>query len=421
MVKLFCAIVRFAGCSFPVDIDENETVGDLKKVIRDAKPNDLKDVDPDKLQLFLAKNKGKGSWVTEKDVEEGVNDTSNLKSLNVMREPLSMAGLSEKDVAFEVKVEHVKARTTPVNVLVVVPPSVGSKRPATEEAEGEIKRLKLVEPKTLTEFTPLSVNEDEFQLDKLSTIQASASPIVPTPTLHKFWEGFGEFPPHYLVRMEEVVFWKVIKPLMFGKHRIVLIGSPGVGKSCFLMLLAFYLACEMKKKVLVIRRVKAKNAVVFFDGQGSYARLLNLSSADIRAIRDQAQGALVLVDGFNQAAVEDNDKGYEPFHFLATSCQYDAKQSDESHIVVLPAWRQDDLLKYATLTDWVVETGLREVKRVNTPFQELVSEQYFYSGGSLREFCERIDCGVTTSLTAAKKNIIIGLSIGDFRWIRGMC
>ncbi|OWZ12790.1 Crinkler (CRN), partial [Phytophthora megakarya] len=60
MVKLFCAIVGVAGSSFPVDIDENETVGDLKDAIQDKKPNDLKDVDADKLQLFLAKEPVKG-------------------------------------------------------------------------------------------------------------------------------------------------------------------------------------------------------------------------------------------------------------------------------------------------------------------------------------------------------------------------
>ncbi|OWY93143.1 Crinkler (CRN), partial [Phytophthora megakarya] len=126
MVKFFCAIVG-AGSSFPVDIDENETVGDLKKAIKKKKKhNVLKDVDPDELQLFLAKKKtdegeGKWPWLTKKDVEEGVNDTSNLKRLDVEMAPLSMVGLSETDVAFEVTLEHIKTRTTPVNVIVVVP------------------------------------------------------------------------------------------------------------------------------------------------------------------------------------------------------------------------------------------------------------------------------------------------------------
>jgi GTPase SAR1 family protein len=32
------------------------------------------------------------------------------------------------------------------------------------------------------------------------------------------------------------VFWKVVKKLLFGKDRVVIVGSPGVGKSCFLTL-----------------------------------------------------------------------------------------------------------------------------------------------------------------------------------------
>lgn len=126
------------------------------------------------------------------------------------------------------------------------------------------------------------------------------------------------------------MFWEVIKKMLYGEDRVVIVGSPGVGKSCFLMLIAFYLACIKMEKVLVIRRLKKRkrmNAVVFFDGRGSYARLSDLSSQDIRAIRGQAKGATVLVDGFNQEEVEDPDKNYSPFDVLATSCQFDAKKT----------------------------------------------------------------------------------------------
>ncbi|KAG1686968.1 hypothetical protein DVH05_005795 [Phytophthora capsici] len=108
--------------------------------------------------------------------------------------------------------------------------------------------LAVIKPKILTEFKTLSVCEDEFQLDSLSKTQESDSPIVKTPTLHEFWKESGEFPPYYFVRMEEVMFWQVIKKLLFSKRPIIFVGSPGVGKSCFLMLLAFYLACIEQRK-----------------------------------------------------------------------------------------------------------------------------------------------------------------------------
>ncbi|KAG2766716.1 hypothetical protein Pcac1_g21821 [Phytophthora cactorum] len=64
MVKLFCAIVGVAGSAFSVRVDESdepESVDDLKKEIKKEKPNDFKDVDADKLQLFLAKKHG--AWL----------------------------------------------------------------------------------------------------------------------------------------------------------------------------------------------------------------------------------------------------------------------------------------------------------------------------------------------------------------------
>ncbi|KAG3006290.1 hypothetical protein PC121_g17999 [Phytophthora cactorum] len=66
MIKLFCAIVGDGGSTFPVDIDAIKSVGDLKKAIKEEKKNDFKNVDADKLMLFLAK-KG-GAWLKLKDL-----------------------------------------------------------------------------------------------------------------------------------------------------------------------------------------------------------------------------------------------------------------------------------------------------------------------------------------------------------------
>ncbi|GMF34897.1 unnamed protein product [Phytophthora lilii] len=66
MVKLFCAIVGVAGSAFSARVNKSDTVDDLKKAIKAEKPNDLKDVDADKLQLSLAK-KGTG-WQPSADL-----------------------------------------------------------------------------------------------------------------------------------------------------------------------------------------------------------------------------------------------------------------------------------------------------------------------------------------------------------------
>ncbi|KAL4093723.1 hypothetical protein PRIC1_011155 [Phytophthora ramorum] len=119
MVKLFCAIVGVVGSVFEVEIDADQLVGDLKKVIKGEKPNDLKDIDADKLQLFLAK-KEDGAWLTEADVKKGVSDTTGLKLLGAARARIRRVGLSEKDVGGVGEEEEAEGRG-PVNVLVVVP------------------------------------------------------------------------------------------------------------------------------------------------------------------------------------------------------------------------------------------------------------------------------------------------------------
>ncbi|KAG2795281.1 hypothetical protein PC111_g22219, partial [Phytophthora cactorum] len=122
MVNLFCAIVGVEGSVFSVRVDESGSVDDLKKEIADDQKYDFA---ASKLRLFLAK-KANGAWLTEKDVKKGVSDTSDLELLDVAGAPLNLVGLSEEDVRFQVTMEDVKAKTTPVHVLVVV--SVGGKR-----------------------------------------------------------------------------------------------------------------------------------------------------------------------------------------------------------------------------------------------------------------------------------------------------
>ncbi|OWY98877.1 hypothetical protein PHMEG_00030237 [Phytophthora megakarya] len=116
MVKLVCVIDRVPGSSFPVDIDENKMVGDLKTAIQDAyKCNILKDVDPGELQLFLAKTEG-GAWLTDDDdldkMLQNRVDTSKMEKLRgswELNKP-HLFGPLGKDV---------------VHVLVVVPDADG--------------------------------------------------------------------------------------------------------------------------------------------------------------------------------------------------------------------------------------------------------------------------------------------------------
>ncbi|OWY95264.1 Crinkler (CRN) [Phytophthora megakarya] len=171
------------------------------------------------------------------------------------------------DVLLEVKMVHV----------LVELPKLKHQQKTEVLVISKIKEPKVeaVVSRVLDDFKILSASTHDFQLDSLFTTQ-------------QIWKGFGECPPNYFVRMEACVFWKMIKDLLFSENRAVIVSSPGVDKSCFLMLIAFYLACIEKKKVLVFRRLKRRdstNVLVFFNGVGSYARLTNLVSHELHAIR----------------------------------------------------------------------------------------------------------------------------------------
>ncbi|KAH9122573.1 hypothetical protein AeMF1_006194 [Aphanomyces euteiches] len=220
-------------------------------------------------------------------------------------------------------------------------------------------------------------DQAEFDLGNLLNLEMNRDRLVSTPRLNAFFEDCRGFPLHYYVRTEEVLFWKSVKNAILDKKpkKAVLVGSPGVGKSCFLMLLGFYIC-----------------AAIYLDGKNNKAwKRTNVSKFKLADLVDETcRHALLFVDGYTQNEVVMEHEGMLlRFHVLATSCEYDAKPSEESELIVLPAWRFEDLLDFARLTDWAVETGLAETKQ---SLSKLVQEQYYYSGGSLREFCKsRLD------------------------------
>ncbi|KAG3043217.1 hypothetical protein PI125_g27311, partial [Phytophthora idaei] len=132
MVKLFCAIVGEAGSAFEVKIGDAESVSALKKAIKGEKKNGLKDVDADKLQLFLAK-KG-DAWLRDDDsldamLRSGTVDTSCMKMRASWK--LNKPSLFGPGVSLGEDVVH---------VLVVVPERV------VEDGAWSAKDLSTVDP-----------------------------------------------------------------------------------------------------------------------------------------------------------------------------------------------------------------------------------------------------------------------------------
>ncbi|CEG48389.1 CRN-like protein [Plasmopara halstedii] len=192
--------------SFDVTIDDGKKVSVLKDAIK-AKNTVTITCDAKDLRLLLAK-KGAG-WLPSADlaaIEDGkaVPGFEKVSLVDTKRERYSTYSLWD---VLETN-GMPPPQTRQIHVLMVVPPpSVGSKRSADDEiADVQKPAVAAIKSKTLTKFRPLSVHEDEFRLDSLSITQQSDDPIVMIPTLHEFWEGLGDFPPYYFVRVAEVMF-----------------------------------------------------------------------------------------------------------------------------------------------------------------------------------------------------------------------
>lgn len=117
MVIVNCFFV-VEGCVISISIDEGMTIGILKQAIKDAKPNDLKDLDAHKLELFPAKTEEGDKWMTREEAKAGVGSRKALAA----EMPLLFAGLSDAEA--RITKEDVAAGRIPVHVLVVVPGTI---------------------------------------------------------------------------------------------------------------------------------------------------------------------------------------------------------------------------------------------------------------------------------------------------------
>ena len=139
-VRLFCAFVGEKGSAFPVTIERSETVGDLKKAIKLEKANDLKAIDADKLELYLAKKDG--AWLKDDDEL----DTMLLSELvrttyDLTREEKELPGEYGLDKVLEGLPEP---KTREIHVLVVVPKvdAEGARKKSRSVADIEVEKNK---------------------------------------------------------------------------------------------------------------------------------------------------------------------------------------------------------------------------------------------------------------------------------------
>ncbi|KAH9107025.1 hypothetical protein AeMF1_017530 [Aphanomyces euteiches] len=116
-----------------------------------------------------------------------------------------------------------------------------------------------------------------------------------------------------------------------NNKRCILTGSPGAGKSTMLCLLAFYVAFEQKKNVLVYRKVMSLDqgcCLVYLGYENHQVKYFTLPNCEVSQAREIYKAlhlkreVCLMLDGF---VYKDIPEGLQTFKLLATSQQVDLK------------------------------------------------------------------------------------------------
>ncbi|CAI5716678.1 unnamed protein product [Peronospora farinosa] len=168
-----------------------------------------------------------------------------------------------------------------------------------------------------------------------------------------------------------------------SKKKSIMVGSPGIGKSTLLCVMAFHLVFKHKKNVLVYRRLSKydyENCLFYLGYEDSKVvqfvvqRCKDQNAINIyeELIRQQGiSNVWLLLDGFHY---QDIPAGVRTFKMLATSQQVDLKSGErtDAYCCLFPCWSRKDLFSVGKLIYKFHRKGM--IKR------------FYYSGGSVREF-----------------------------------
>ena len=214
---------------------------------------------------------------------------------------------------------------------------------------------------------------------------------------------FGGFPSSLLVREEMKVVWSIVLDgIAKQQTKWVIVGSPGVGKSVLTVLLCFHLAQAHGASVFLARKLKGEfegpqmdsvaicihpggRAVGYPKDPDEKIELKTISAAFGKQYKRPSLKVTVL-DGWSQSELATSTVGEEfgGFDLLATSVQYLPKDQDTRHLVLLPAWKDENL-----------ELLWRQLGREPFAFYE----HRYYSSGSVRDLFR--DVPATRSRTRA--------------------
>jgi len=232
-----------------------------------------------------------------------------------------------------------------------------------------------VDPGTVrSEANPIAIpsttvlnDPDKYAEECLSLTKWGVGAVHEIPSIWRFMSNFGG------CTNNGKIFWRVedkqlASLLLDGWFRAstpssinsrankksIVIGSPGIGKSTLLCVMAFHLVFKHKKNVLVYRRLAkfdTENCLLYLGyehGEVVQFAVQRCKSPDAIAIyeelirRQGVSNVWLLLDGFLYKKIPE---GLRTFKMLATSQQVDLSSQDrtDAYWCLLPCWLQKDL------------------------------------------------------------------------------
>ncbi|DBA01932.1 TPA: LOW QUALITY PROTEIN: hypothetical protein N0F65_006665 [Lagenidium giganteum] len=209
--------------AFGLEIGARKTVDDLKVAIKNE--NEGIACSARKLQLFITRRDG--VWLTENEVEQ-VTDTSDLKRLRGCQAPLETVGLSEENVRHTVDDGEIAEGNGPVNVLVVVPDT------SVSEPAAKRRRTDVLDPAQLNALVEMAQQLTRTTAGTWLTCTVTIL-LLRTPV------ELGLYLRQEYLDLYELIDIRFASFLLL--QRVLVVGSPGIGKSVFdLYLLIRYMA-----------------------------------------------------------------------------------------------------------------------------------------------------------------------------------
>ncbi|OQR86842.1 Crinkler (CRN) family protein [Thraustotheca clavata] len=361
-----CCVLVSNGTRFVVMMDTlNQRVSDLKKKIKDEIPQSIT-CDAPNLNLYLAlKYK---EWLT-------IQDYSLEQFQLLMNKPNLMEPFFKLTYYFNKNGEYPEYDDAKIHVLVQNP----------------------IQPHANIGHLSLLPNGLKCAMECFDLNTWESGKVHNLPCIYAFMKSFGGCTSNGKIfwRTEESQIVNILYSAWFKKStkdnlnvladkKAFLIGSPGVGKSTLLCLVAFYVVYVYKKKILMYRRVaklEAEKCLVYLaldDNQEFIYQTIPICT-DSTAINIYKtlwnqfgiKNVWLFLDGFIYNTIPD---GLLTFNLLATPQLVDLKSKVAIHSFrcLFPCWSKKDLI---SLGQQIYKYELEEIE-----------DRYYYSGGSVREF-----------------------------------